>query len=549
MVVMRGEASRLKAKSVSIGWGAHDSLPPAVIWIPVLLVALAILLPQVYLVLRALGAGAEIWALLFRIRTLAILGRTVVLMTGVTAFSLAISLPLAWLTTRTDLPLRRLWSVITTLPLVIPSYVAGFIIIAALSPRGMLKQLLARAFGLERLPEIYGFSGALLTITVVSYSYLLLALQASLRGIDPSLEETSRSLGHSSWATFLRITLPQLRPAIAAGALLVSLYTIRDFGAVSLMRYETFTWAIYLQYRTSFDRMGAAALSLVLVVLSVFILLVEARTRGRGRYHSSTGGVSRPPMQIRLGRWRWLALGFCSSVVLITLIMPMSILGYWAIRGISAGEPLILAWNYALNSVYVSGLAAIIIPLAALPVAFLAFRYSGLVGRLLERATYLGSALPGIVIALALVFFSANYATAIYQTLAILLFAYLILFLPQAVGPARLSLLQINPRIEEAAHSLGRNARQTLLTVTLPLVRPGVFTGAAMVFLTTMKELPATLLLSPIGFRTLATSVWSATSEAFFARAAVPALLLIILSSIPMALLVIRERQEGRERT
>ena len=531
------------------GRGFRSSRPPAIIWLPVIFIAITILLPQVYLVLRALGAGDQVWELLFRARTLEILGRTAVLTVAVTAVSLAISLPLAWLTTRTDLPLRRVWSVTTALPLVIPSYVAGLVIIAALGPRGMLQQLLAVPFGLERLPEIYGFPGALLTITAVSYPYLLLALQASIRGIDPCLEEASRSLGHGSWATFRRVTLPQLRPAIAAGALLVALYTIRDFGAVSLMRYETFTWAIYLQYQTSFDRMAAAALSLVLVALAIIILLIETRTRGRAQYHRSTVGVTHPTTELKLGRWRWPALGFCVFIVLFTLVMPMSILGYWAIRGISAGEPLRLAWGHALNSVYISSLAAIIIAVAAVPVAFMAVRYSGRISRLLERATYVGFALPGIVIALALVFFSANYATPIYQTMVVLLFAYLILFLPQAVGSIQSSLLQVNPRIEEAARSLGRNARQTLLSVTLPLAKSGIFVGAALVFLTTMKELPATLLLSPIGFRTLATSVWAATSEAFFARAAVPALLIIILSSIPMALLVIREKREGREET
>lgn len=546
---MTGEASNLIARLGRTSWGARVSGPPAIVWLPVVFITIAILIPQAYLVLRALGAGGETWELLLRARTLAILGRTAGLVVAVTGLALAISLPLAWLTTRTDLPFRRVWSVIMALPLVIPSYVAGFVIIAALGPRGMLQRFLAGPLGLEQMPEIYGFSGALLTITAVSYPYLLLALQASMRGIDPCLEEASRSLGHGWWPTFRRVTLPQLRPAIATGSLLVALYTIRDFGAVSLMRYETFTWAIYLQYQTSFDRMAAAALSLVLVALAVIILLVEVCTRGRAQYHRSTVGVAHSQSEIQLGRWRWPALGFCAFIVLIALVMPMSILSYWAIRGISAGEPLRLAWSHTLNSVYVSGLAAIIIAAAAIPVAFLAVRYAGHMSKLLERATYVGFALPGIVIALALVFFSANYATPIYQTMGVLLFAYLILFLPQAVGSVRSSLLQISPRVEEAARSLGRNARQTLLSVTLPLAKPGIFVGVALVFLTTMKELPATLLLSPIGFRTLATSVWSATSEAFFARAAVPALLLIILSAIPMALLVVRERRERKEQT
>lgn len=544
MTAVTARASGLAARLGGIGWGVGASRPPAVVWLPAAFIAIAIMLPLAYLVLRALGAGDEIWDLLFRIRTLEILGRTVALVVAVTAAALAVSLPLAWLTTRTDLPFRRVWSVLTALPLVVPSYVAGFVVIAAIGPRGLLQQLLEQPFGLERLPEIYGFPGALLVITTVSYPYLLLAIQTSLRRTDPCLEEASRSLGHGAWSTFRRITLPQIRPAIAAGSLLVALYTLRDFGAVSLMRYETFTWAIYLQYQTSFDRMVAAGLSLVLVVLAIVVLMIEARTRGRARYHRSTAGVAHHQVYAHLGSWRWPALGFCSVVVLVTLVMPMSILAYWAVRGISADEPLSLAWSSVVNSAYASGLAAAITAAAALPVAILAVRYSGRVSRLLERATYVGFALPGIVIALSLVFFSANYATPIYQTLAVLLFAYLILFLPQAVGSTRSSLLQVNPRVEEAARSLGRNARQSLATVTLPLIRPGILAGAALVFLTTMKELPATLLLSPIGFRTLATSIWSTTSEAFFARAAVPALLLIVLSSVPMALLVIRQRRE-----
>ncbi len=289
--------------------------------------------------------------------------------------------------------------------------------------------------------------------------------------------------------------------------------------------------------------MAAAALSLVLVAVAIVILFIEIRTRGRAQYHRNTVGVTRSLTYTRLNRWRWPALGFCTVVILLALIMPMSVLGYWLVRGISAGEPLRLVWSSALNSGYVSGLAAVVTALAALPVAVLAVRYSGRISGLLERTTYVGFALPGIVIALALVFFGANYATPIYQTLGLLIFAYVIVFLPQAVGSIRSSLLQISPRVEEAARSLGRTPLQTLVTVTLPLVRPGILAGAALVFLTTMKELPATLLLSPIGFKTLAISIWSATSEAFFARAAVPSLLLILISSVPMAFLVIRERR------
>ncbi|MHC4684774.1 MAG: ABC transporter permease [Planctomycetota bacterium] len=501
------------------------------------------ILPLAYLILRTLGAGWGLWDLLFRARTLQVLGRTVILIIAVTGVSVAVSLPLAWFTIRTDLPFRRLWSVLTVLPLVIPSYVAGFIVVAALGPRGMLQQLLERPFGLERLPEIYGFPGAMLTIVLVGYPYVLLNLQSSLRGLDPALEEASRSLGHGPWETFWIVVLPQLRPAIAAGALLVALYTLSDFGAVSLLRYETFTWTIYLQYQTAFDRTLAAALSLVLVAVALAILSIEARTRGQARYERSATGATRPHTLVRLGRWRWVVFTFCASVVFLALIMPLSVLGYWLVQGVSRGEPLQIVWNSVFNSVYASGLAAAATAVAAIPVAILAVRYPGQISTLVERMAYIGYALPGIVVALALVFFGAHFATPVYQTLVLLIFAYMILFLPQAVGASRASLLQVNPSVEEAARSLGRTPPQVLITVTLPLVRSGILAGAAMVFFTTMKELPATLILSPIGFKTLATSIWSATSEAFFARAAVPAVLLILVSAVPMAFLTLRERR------
>lgn len=520
--------------------------PPVVVWLSSLLIAIAVLLPLFYLALRASGAGMELWNILFRPRTMQILLRSLTLVLAVTVISLVISLPLAWLTQRTDLPLRRLWSVLTALPLVIPSYVIGFVIVAALGPRGLLQQALEGPFGIEKLPEIYGFPGALLAVTLVAFPYILIPLQAAVRGLDPRLEEIARSLGHSRWNTFCHVVLPQLRPAIAAGSLLVALYTLRDFGAVSLLRFETFTWAIYLQYQTSFDRILAAGLSLVLIVIAVVILVLEMRTRGKSRYHTSAASVSRSPSCVKLGKWRWPALCFCSSVVLIALVVPLTILGYYFSRTSISSEEVWQTAVYAANSGYISLLAAGVTAVAAISVGVLDVRHPSLFSRLLERVIYIGFAMPGIVIALALVFFAANYATPLYQTLVLLVFAYFILFLPQAVGSVRTSLLQVSPRIEEAARSLGRTPLRTLGAITIPLVRPGILAGAGLVFLTTMKELPATLLLSPIGFKTLAISIWSATADGSFARAAFPAVILIILSSLPMALLMARGKREVR---
>ena len=535
--------SRSIAKDVLTYWGrlSRSGRPPSIVWIPALFIAAAMVLPLVYLVVRTLGTGQEAWDLLFRMRVLETLGRTILLALTVTIASISIAVPLAWLTVRTDLPFRRVWSVLTVLPLVIPSYVGGFVVVAALGPKGMLQEFVAGPLlGIDRLPDIYGFAGATLTLVFLSYPYVLLTVRGALSGLDPALEETSRSLGHGTLTSFVRVVLPQLRPGIAAGALLVALYTLSDFGAVSLLRFETFTYVIYLQYDAG-ARALAAAGSLVLVVLAFGILALEAGTRGRLAYYRSTVGAIRKAAPVSLGRWRWPAFGFCGAVVLLALAMPIGVLGYWVGRGVTAGESLGLSAGTTANSLYVSALAAVVAVLAALPIAILTVRFPGAVSVLLERLTYVGFALPGIVVALALVFFGVKYATPLYQTVGMLIFAYVVLFLPAAVGAARASLLQVSPRVEEAARSLGKGPFRVLRAVTVPLMRPGMLSGGAIVFLIVMKELPATLILSPIGFKTLATSIWSAAEAAFFAQAAAPALVLIVASSIPLAFLMIRE--------
>lgn len=517
--------------------------PPPVLWIPALAIGLLLLVSPIYLAFRSLGAGYEFWDALFRWRVLEILARTLLLVFSVTAASIAIALPLAWLTVRTDLPLARVWGVLVTLPLVIPSYVAGFAVVVALGPRGMLQGFLENLVGLERLPDINGFPGAMLTLTFLSYPYVLLTIRAALQRLDPSLEESSRGLGQNWCTTFFRVVVPLLRPAMAAGGLLVALYTLSDFGAVSLLRYETFTWAIFIQYESAIDRTLGAAFSLALVVLALCFLLGEYLTRGRTRYYRVDQGVARPAQIVPLGVWRWPAVGFCGLITLAGLVLPMAVLVFWVVRGVSAGEPLLLLWEAALNSLYISGLAAVAAVLAAFPIATLSVRYPGPLSSVLERITYVGFALPGIAVALGLVFFGANFARFLYQNLSLLILAYVVLFLPAAVGSTRTSILQVNPRVEDVARSLGRAPFQVFTSITLPLVRPGLLSGAALVFLLTMKELPATLILRPTGFPTLATSIWSAASEAFFAQAAAPALLLVAASSMPLAFLMLRERR------
>lgn len=500
------------------------------------------LLPLVYLVVRATSGGREAWSVLTRRGTAELLLDTGVLVATVTVAAVVLGVALAWLVTRTDIPGRRTLGIAAALPLVIPSYVAALALLGAFGPRGLLQQLLAGPFGIERIPEIYGFPGAVVALTLSTYPYVYILTAAALRNADPALEEASASLGRSPLATFSRVTIPVVRPAVAAGALLAALYALADFGAVSLMQYTSLTRAIYLQYRSLFDRTPAAILALVLVALTVIVLALEARSRRAGRYHTLGPGAARPPRLVPLGRWRWPAFGAVTLTVLLFLGVPLTVLGYWLERAISLRGPLELPWGPALGSLGTATAAAAAAAVAALPIAILAGRHRTRFTATLERLAYMPNALPGIVIALSLVFFGARYASPVYQTLGLLLFAYVVRFLPEALAGSSSALAAIDPKVEEAARGLGRSRVGVLLTVTLPLARSGILAGAALVFLSTMKELPATLLLRPIGFESLATEIWKETAVGAYSQAALPALSLIALSAPLVLVLVTRGR-------
>ncbi len=508
------------------------------------LIAAAMLLPLIYLVFRSLGIGVDAFSLLAQRRTPIVIFNSISLAVIVTAISLVVALPLAWLTVRTDLPGRRIWSVLTALPLVFPSYVGGYAFVAMIGPRGIVQGWL-EPMGIERLPSIYGLPGTAWVLTVFTYPYLLLSIRAGLRNLDPALEEAARNLGYGPWQTFRKVTMPALRPSIVAGSLLVSLYVLSDFGAVSIMRYNSFTRVIYMQYLSSFDRSLASLLSLVLVILTILLLFSAQRFQGRQSLYRTGVGTARAARRIALGGWTWPALALCALVVTIALVLPTSVVIYWLVRGLAAGESLLPIWGAMLNSIKAASAAAATAILLALPVGYLVVRYPGRYSLLVSQSIYLGFGLPGIVIALSLVFFGANYAPALYQTFIMLVFAYNVRFLPQAVGNVRSGLLQISPRLEEAGRSMGLNRRQTLWIITIPLLRPGIWAGAALVFMSTIKELPATLLLGPTGFSTLATQIWAAADEAFFARAAAPSLLLLAVSAFSIGI-ILGQEERGR---
>jgi len=504
-----------------------------------LAIGAAAALPVAYLAITVGGSLDEAIDTLWRERTVRLVLRSVGLAGAVTVGSLALALPLAWLTARTDLPARRAWTVLTLLPLVIPSYIGAYLIVSALGPRGLVQDALEGPFGVERLPSIYGFSGALLTLVLFTYPLALLTLRAALGRLDPQLEEAARGMGRSGWGVYRSVILPQLAPAIGASALLVSLYALHDFGAVSILRFDSFTRVIYTAYGTG-SRTAAAALASLLVIVMLAVVWLEGRTRRRRAYHRSAPGSARPVTIVALGRWRWPAVGLCASVVLLALVLPVGVLVYWSMQSVAGSPDWAAIGAGAGNSLIAAGMAAAVAAICALPVALLSVRFPGSAAALVERASYSGYALPGVVVALALVFFGTRVVPVLYQSLAMLVFAWVVLFLPQAIGSTRASLLQVSPRVEEAARSMGRSPLNVLRTVTAPLAASGVLAGAALVFLTAVKELPAALILAPIGFDTLSTEIWRASSVGFFERGAVPSLVLLVVSALPLYLLTAR---------
>lgn len=508
-------------------------------------VVVAAMLPVVYLFIRGIEGGETTWEFLTRTQSMKVMWRTVTVIFTVTLFSLIVAVPTAWLTMRTNMPFRRVFSVALALPLVVPSFVMATTLIEALGPKGTLQEFL-EPFGVERLPSIYGLPGATLVLVLMTYPYVYLTVRAAIAGLNPELVDASRSMGYTALGSFRRVTLPLLMPAIGAGAILAALYTLSDFGGVAMMRHNTLTVSIMTNYQTSIDRTAGAAMSMLLVVFAVVLLLIETAIRGKRRYDDASGNVGRGNRELHLGWWSIPALIFTSLPVVVGILVPAAVLIEWLIRGMSKGlegPPILIPlWN----SLQASALAAVATVIMALPVAFVTVRYRNWLSNLFGKAVYIGFGLPGVVVALSLVFFAVNFALFAYQTLILLIFAYAVLFIPVALGSLRSGLMQINPGLEEAAQSLGKTPVQAFTKVTLPIVMPSIFAAAALVFLLTMKELPATLILGPTGFDTLATTIWSASSEAFFTQTAASSLILVVAAGIPTAWLVLRERSHSR---
>ena len=509
---------------------------PPVLWIVPAFTAVGMLLPLLYLGLRAFEADpAALAELVFRRRTWELLRNTSALTAGVLVATTAIAFPLAWLTVRTDLRAHGAVTVLAVVPLAIPGYVMAHALLGLGGANGIAARL-----GLE-IARPSGWLGATLALSLYAYPYLFLNLRSALSAIDPGVEESARSLGYGPSRVFWHVVLPMAAPGLVAGWVIVALYTLGDFGAVALMRYEVFSYAIYTQYAAAFDRTYASALALLLIALTVPALYLDSRLARRGSFARSGVGASRRAARTPLGRRAVAAWLFIAVVLGASVGLPFLSLAYW----MSVTPPWMVLPRVARNfgSSMTAALPAAGAAVAlALPIAYLRVRYPGKAARAAERLAYVGYAVPPLALALAFVFFALRAAPFLYQRLPLLIAAYALNFLALAMGPIRSTLFHAPRRLEEAARSLGRTAVQAFVGAVLPVLRRGILASFTLVFVMAMKELPIAFLLAPTGFTTLSVAVFTRTSEAMYAEAAPFAAAIVILSTMFVGLMV---RYEG----
>jgi iron(III) transport system permease protein len=473
------------------------------------------LIPFGYLLVRVFGAGFESFVeSIERTRTLELLANSLLLAMAVSLSAMLIGTLQAWIAVRSNLPGRKVFAVLAALPLAIPSYVAAYSWVAV-------------------IPGFSGFFAAWLLLTVGTAPLVYLSVSAALARFDSATEEVASSLGAGKFAVLRKVTWPNIKGATFSGGLLSALYVLSDFGAVSIVRYDTFTRAIYNAYRASFDRNLAATLALILVAVTVLVLVVESRSKGRKPIGTV---IANRLNRIDLRVWKLPLVALLAGIASVSLVVPLASLTRWSIVGLPDTD-----WQEVsealFSSIYLSVSGGMLTALLAVAIALVVVRFKTRLGFVLERSVWLTHATPGIVVALSLVFFSNQVAPWIYQTLLLVLIAYVALFLPNALSAISIPLSQSPISLDEVSSSLGLTKLQTLRRVVLPIAGPGIFAATTLVILTVLKELPATLLLRPTGVETLATRLWTETGVAAFSTAAPYALLLVLLAGIPAWLL------------
>ena len=502
-------------------------------------VAGLIMLPLGYVTYQAVTTDLTVWSRLFATRVPELLTNTASLAASTGAGTLILGVSLAWLVTRYEFAGRRVWEWVLVLPLALPSYVLAYIYTYLLEMGGPVERLWQALAGPEaQVFSPYSFTGATLVMTLNNFPFVYLLTRAALLTFNVSFEEVARVGGASRIRTLFSVTLPMIRPAIVAGLSLVILYVISDFGAVSLLRYQTLTYAVYQQITGRYDHAAAAALSLLLVTFALTFLVTERWFRSRSRYYQTTGRYRVPGRSV-CGPGVTLAITACLAIILgASFGLPAALLGQWSTTAVNEGALDSRFFEFMWNSAFLSGAAATCAVVIGTPLAFVATRSASRFTQMWVQFAYAGYVLPGPVAALALLMLFSEFAPVLYGGVTVLIVAYVVHFLPAGLQSMEPALQQVTPNLEEVSRSLGNGLVRTLRRVTLPLVRRGFTVAWVLMFLQAMKELPATLLLRPVGFDTLAVRVWLEASEELYELAA-PAALLIVVVTLPALLLLI----------
>lgn len=502
-------------------------------------VAVLILLPLLYVIYLALSADLAVWSRLFATRIPELLSNTIALALSAAAGTLILGVSFAWIVTRLEFSGRRVWEWALVLPLALPSYVLAYIYTYLLGMGGPVEQLWQGLVGPEgQVFSPYSFAGATLVMTLNNYPFVYLLTRAALLNFNVSFEEVARVCGTSRLLTLFRVTLPMMRPAIVAGLSLVILYVISDFGAVSLLRYQTLTYAVYQQITGRYDPSAASVLSVLLVGFALAFLVTERWFRERSRFYQTAGRYRVPQRKAGGPLGNMLVSAFLAFILGAAFIGPAALLVYWSFSAINEGVLDSRFVGFMWNSAVLSAIAASCAVLLGTPLAYLASRYPTRLNQLWVQFAYTGYVLPGPVAALALLALVSQFAPFLYGGILVLIAAYIVHFLPAGLQSMEPALQQVTPNLEEVSRSLGYGLTNTLRKVTLPLVRGGFIVAWILMFLQAMKELPATLLLRPVGFDTLAVRVWLEASEEFYELAA-PAALLIVVVTLPALLLLV----------
>ena len=477
---------------------------------------------------------------LFSINYFQLIFNTIALVLSVTLTTIIISLFLSWATEMCKLKFVKLWRILLIVPLVIPSYLAGYLFILFYGPKGEIYQLLNN-FGINvDIPDVYGFLGAWLCLSLICFPYVYINLSTGLKLVDRKLEDASRVLGHNHFQTFYKVIFPNIKNSIFAGSILVALYTLSDFGAVSALQFNTFTLAIYTKYR-SFDFSGAASSALILILISMPIIFYSIKMSILNSYKISQNPSNLSNLKLfDLKKYEILIQLIIFFIVLISILIPFLMIFNLIFRtNVGFIETLnLIKWSAVFNTFGGAAINSILCVFISLFLVLNISKKNNKLRLVFENLMYFGYTLPGLVIALAFVYFSINYFFSIYQTWIILILGYTVLFLSAGYGPVRTNVQLVGEKYTIASKSLGKSKRSTFTNILFPLYIPGILKGFLNVFILTAKELPVTLILAPLNFHTLSTIIWDNLEEANFSTAGVASFLLILIISIPTYLSV-----------